>query len=215
MTIEKIIANLSEQQVSEIIKNAEELYNTGALGDCYLNQLVDECLKRWPDRYEDVELEKILVKNRLIEEAYRNLANKYIQQSTLHKIDFPIGDWSDDGHGKCKWFTILSNKSVDELRELHFGCSRQLGFEIGDLCSDYEDSYLNDFIIGVLTSTGIIDESAEEELTLTALFQIWLKIYQYLDPSFSYTIEQNTTIQFGGFDNSGRHLKTPGYGLFY
>lgn len=35
-------------------------------------------------------------------------------------IKFPIGDWSNDGHGKCDWYMFKSNVPVEELRIAHF-----------------------------------------------------------------------------------------------
>ena len=41
-----------------------------------------------------------------------------------HSFALPIGDWSGDGHGHCEWFTVRSNKPLEDVRKAHFhGCA--------------------------------------------------------------------------------------------
>lgn len=37
-----------------------------------------------------------------------------------YRFTIPIGDWSDDGHGKCEYFQFSSNLPVEEVREAYF-----------------------------------------------------------------------------------------------
>jgi hypothetical protein len=144
------------------------------------------------------------------------------------KIKFPIGDWSDDGHGKCDWFIIETNKTVEEVREIHFSCKEKLGFDIGDLCRDYEEHSINEEITAKLISLGIVEENnpciiederfwpGEAEGSKT-LCELWLDVLKYLDDTFIWTIvsEDIPCINHYAFDQKKRHLQTPGYGLFY
>lgn len=41
----------------------------------------------------------------------------------------PIGDWSDDGHGKCEWYLVRSNKSA-RLIEAAFSLRAKLALAI-------------------------------------------------------------------------------------
>jgi len=33
------------------------------------------------------------------------------------KIKFPVGDWSQDGHEKCNWYSVESNNMVVFMNE--------------------------------------------------------------------------------------------------
>ena len=49
-----------------------------------------------------------------------------------------IGDWSADGHGNKKEYKVSSDKSVEEVREDHFGIETTLGFKIDSIVNKYE-----------------------------------------------------------------------------
>lgn len=53
-------------------------------------------------------------------------------------IKFEVGDVSGDGHGLSAQYLVQTNRSADELRELHFG---QDAF-IGGLCEEFQDHYI-------------------------------------------------------------------------
>ena len=111
-----------------------------------------------------------------------------------HIIRFPIGDWSDDGHGKCKYFMVKSNMSVQSVRELHFKAPEVIGFDIGKMCSDYESSTLDDDIVEKLIAISIDPQTynmdgsiAEEECWMDSekLIDIWLDILKYIDKTIA------------------------------
>jgi hypothetical protein len=54
-------------------------------------------------------------------------------------IIFPVGDWSGDGHSCCADFLVKSEKSLQEVREVHF---KENDF-IGSLCKEYDDNKIN------------------------------------------------------------------------
>lgn len=133
----------------------------------------------------------------------------------MYQVKFPIGDWSDDGHGKCSWFIIKSNRDVNSLRELHFSCINTLGFDIGDICTEYGEDRISPEIIEILKETKIRSD-IDEDYSPNEIFQLWLDILSYLDPTFNYVIERESipSIIFAGYDEKKRHLNNPGYGLF-
>ena len=55
-------------------------------------------------------------------------------------IEFPIGDFSDDGHGHCEYYYCTTPKTLNEVRETHFQLKEEFGVSIGDFCREY-DSY--------------------------------------------------------------------------
>ena len=38
----------------------------------------------------------------------------------MYKFVIPIGDWSEDGHGKHDDYVVTSNKPVEAVREAHY-----------------------------------------------------------------------------------------------
>lgn len=155
------------------------------------------------------------------------------------KIKFPIGDWSDDGHGKCRWFLVevgKNNKESDSetlkrVREAHFKCKEVLGFDIGDICSKYNEYRIRREILDKISEEiwskyhamdekSIAEQKEIYELEFNAdnLIYLWLDILHYLDNELRFEVlDDNSdipTINFYGVDEQRRHLNTPGYGLF-
>lgn len=131
-------------------------------------------------------------------------------------IRFPIGDWSDDGHGKCNWFAVESNKPVEDVRESHYACKNAFGFTPGELCHNYEEYYPDGLQVTALILAGIAVPH-EDEFDSAAILQIWLDMLMKADPTLHLEVVPDNAerINFYGTDEQGRHLSTPGYGLFF
>lgn len=135
------------------------------------------------------------------------------------KIQFPVGDWSDDGHGKCEYFTVESNVPVDQLREAHFAAEEKIGINIGHICSDYEDSVIDDEVLVKLQPFigAKLYERVKDYVDPSDMVKIWIACLMQVDPTIKLEIvdeESLPSINFYGHDAKGRHLSTPGYGLF-
>lgn len=134
-------------------------------------------------------------------------------------IRFPVGDWSDDGHGKCDYFEVRSNYPVQQLREIHFKAPDVVGFEIGNMCR--EDSQLSTDVFGKLIAIGFdlsqYTETEECYMDSEGIIDIWLAILRHIDPSVELERIKSEAedINFYGFDKKKRHLAAPGYGVFY
>ena len=140
-----------------------------------------------------------------------------------YMIRFPIGDWSGDGHEKCEYFNVQSNYPVQHLREAHFKAPKVVGFDIGSICHEYEDGTLSDDVIEKLNAINLKPEDYGEEyqgnysMYPDGMVNLWLDILCHIDPALKLELVKTEAepINFYGFDDQGRHLKTPGYGLFY
>jgi len=147
----------------------------------------------------------------------------------MHRYRFPIGDWSNDGHGKCEWFVIEGKKDVDAVREAHFKAKKELGFDIGEMCQHYEQDTLDKKWMERLTALGVdlseiekdpLDAKGSEDYVLLPiphdLVLIWVALLNIIDPELELKVVNNPmpTINFYGYDKKRRHLNTPGYGLF-
>lgn len=135
----------------------------------------------------------------------------------MTKIRFPIGDWSDDGHGKCDYFIASTHMTVQDVREAHFAAPRVLGFDIGDLCRDYCESSINDLTLDKIYEIyPEFEDIYAESFTTKTMFDLWIKLLNHIDPELNLRSQEEDieNINFYGYDDKGRHLRVPGYGLF-
>lgn len=82
----------------------------------------------------------------------------------IYKIKIPIGDWSDDGHGDCEYYKILSTHSVEDLRKAYYKSEKltRLTFRHDyneefispPICTDYQNPYLTEEHIVVMKKYG-------------------------------------------------------------
>jgi hypothetical protein len=146
----------------------------------------------------------------------------------MYKFKLPIGDWSDDGHGKHEDYIIESNKPLQEIRELYFQACEKLGFTLDGHheltpCRDYEEYHFKDETIEALLNFGLnISEDEQEKWVKDSIetqefCDLVLKFIKTQDPELILTripSEDFPMFQFYGFDNQKRHIGYFGYGLF-
>lgn len=132
----------------------------------------------------------------------------------MARIKFPIGDWSNDGHGKCQYFIATTPLTVDHVREVHFAAPAILGFDIGSICNEYGESSISPEILAKIAK--VLPAWSEELEGPESLFILWISLLNKIDPYLMLTpvVEDAEDIHFCGFDAKNRHLNTPGYGLF-
>lgn len=145
--------------------------------------------------------------------------------NNLWKI--PIGDWSDDGHGKCDWFTIKSNFTVEQAREAYFKSVEKSGVDIcREVACDYEDRSVSEKFLNAFPEfleKGLIKhdpkfDNYDFEYYIADSFDlvemVCLFIQKY-NPEFRYEIINLPMLPFCGYDEKKRHIGYFGYGLFY
>lgn len=133
---------------------------------------------------------------------------------------FPIGDYSSDGHGQCEYYRVSSNKPLQDLREVHFRCPDVLGFDIGDICSRYEEREIDSSIVEKIQKHLDIEnyyyDPDTKELCSDGMIELWVDLLMVIDPELKLDIlPDEESIVIWGYDDKGRHLNTPGYGLFW
>lgn len=142
-----------------------------------------------------------------------------------YKFKIPIGDWSDDGHGKYKDYLIESNKPVEQIRELYFQACDKIGFSLDGSYkkreltpqAEYEDYKFSRKTLQALLDFGVVlDEDTinyinEQESTdgTELLCDIILAFIKTQDPQLEIIrMEEESCpmFQFYGFDNQKRHI---------
>ncbi|ALA47891.1 hypothetical protein ABE137_12035 [Brevibacillus laterosporus] len=152
-----------------------------------------------------------------------------------HIIKIPIGDWSNDGHGQYKVFTIKSNYPVLSLQEAYKASCKLTGlqFNHGDnyaelpnnrisknkrhICTEYGESTISDVAREIFAEFGCPSEVLVEEgyfegtkdFTKTLLWFISLS----MPDDFTYKFEEVGNY-LNGFWNENLNVQF-GYGLFY
>lgn len=134
----------------------------------------------------------------------------------MHKFKIAIGDWSDDGHGKCEYFQAASEKPIGEVREAYFRALAALPEKSPEsFCNTYEDSEVTERVRGLMESAGI-DLRDEEMLCPEDMAQYVVWFLNQGDPELRCTLvpDDVPTLHRFGYDGSGRHIGGFGYGLF-
>lgn len=138
-----------------------------------------------------------------------------------YQVNFEIGDWSRDGHNESKAIKVFSNHPVERLREAHFMCPVKLGFDIGEICGEYEEPEIREDIVETLEENGFdTSKFSTKYPSSREMIQLWADILMYIDPELELYLEapeerdKLPTMHFFGRDKNNRHLRVPGYGLF-
>ena len=93
-----------------------------------------------------------------------------MKETKLFKV--PIGDWSNDGHGKCETFYVEANYSVQEMRQAYKETCKKIGLQMNhntdytgidgipswgnwrQLLTDYEQSSISEQAVDILLEHG-------------------------------------------------------------
>lgn len=140
----------------------------------------------------------------------------------MHNIKFPVGDWSNDGHGQCEWVLLDSSVPVDDLREMYFNACSQSGIVFDrEICSSYDDNQIEKKQLqklGITKEEVSFDEEEYEDFGVTTelfmrIFIAWMKKH---NPGLELTVIEDNMPIFSryGFDAKKRHIGHLGYGLF-
>lgn len=132
---------------------------------------------------------------------------------------FPIGDWSGDGHMRSEEYMVRSKKPVKDVREAHFRAPERLGFEIGDICGEYEESKIKEEILAKINPLGYEFKDSDEidgaiHPTGREVVNLWTFLLNKVDPALELEVIAMPSVNFYGHDSQNRHLGVPGYGIF-
>lgn len=141
-----------------------------------------------------------------------------VNDEEFYLVEFPVGDWSHDGHNQCDYYQVLSRKPVREVGEAHFRAKEVLGFDIGSLCEEYEENSLDENLVAKLKGWGYkFDESSEdgESCSSEEIINLWVYLLNKVDPQLELRRLTPPSIISCQYDGKNRHLKVPGYGTFF
>jgi len=135
----------------------------------------------------------------------------------------PIGDWSDDGHGKCDWYIVKSNFTVEQAREAYFKSVEESKLDIAnEIATEYEDHSVSEKVVKtfpefvekelIFKEPFCEDYYIEDSFSLAEIVCLFIKKY---NTEFEYEILNIPMLPFYSCDIKGRHIGHFGYGLFW
>lgn len=72
-----------------------------------------------------------------------------------YKFRIPVGDWSNDGHGRCEYISISSNKNKTAILAAHTAAQKVYpALDPLELCSLSDETYFDDETIESLKVVG-------------------------------------------------------------
>lgn len=136
-----------------------------------------------------------------------------------HIIALTVGDWSDDGHGKTATHIYETNLPRSELNKAFDAGTEKVGFNLENVCEDYEDNTLLRADYDLLVDAGITwtdqeyrpeqwdreDPNSDFTLWHDSFALLWMKIAQLGNPELVFKeVKDNTA-----------NIEIGGYGLFH
>lgn len=134
----------------------------------------------------------------------------------MNTFIFEFGDWSGDGHAMTNTKIISSDLTSEEFEEYLDKIYETLGFDLKNICNDYEDNVLPDDLINYLKETNFDFENAEidiEESPVTCYDRGFLMIILHLIKKCYQQINQkDIVIEIN--EDFPKVVKWLGYGCF-
>ena len=82
----------------------------------------------------------------------------------MNTFIFEFGDWSGDGHGMTNSQIISSDLTSEEFDDYLSKIHETLGFNLENICEEYEDNVLPDDLVNYLKETNFDFENANIEI---------------------------------------------------
>jgi hypothetical protein len=136
-----------------------------------------------------------------------------------YRFKIPIGDWSDDGHGKCEWVDIVCSHSLKAVRKAYLKAADTMEYIWPEyLCSEYEEQEVDPEDIQELIKAGFTPNNIDEdgfwrpEVEDFVHFVMWF--VQRGNKRIKYKIDVIPMLPWYGNNGKKRHISFHGYGLF-
>lgn len=131
------------------------------------------------------------------------------RRTKYHTIEIRLGDLGGDGHCRTSNQLIRSSLNHLDLKAAFALGSKTLGFDLTDLCGDYEDNVIPADAASILVKAGLLnaDELSESDATCPVyadtFADLYLAVCKLGNPEFKFKMFDPPSIDIGG------------YGLFY
>jgi len=84
------------------------------------------------------------------------IVNNMTNMNDSKVFRLPIGDWSEDGHSKCEWYKVSTQKTFLDVYKAYFKAVKKLGNKLDPckFCSEYLDSELSKDVEEAIIAAG-------------------------------------------------------------
>lgn len=126
----------------------------------------------------------------------------------MHTIELVMGDYSRDGHEKTESIMVISNITLQELKEAYQIGTEKIGFDfIKTVAADYGDGSLSKEKFDKLRDAGLTEddwfEEGEDKFPLMyykdAFAEIFLFICKLGNELFEYEYPKTDSMHIGGY----------------
>jgi hypothetical protein len=135
--------------------------------------------------------------------------------SERYAFRIPVGDWSDDGHGKVQWYDATAAKPIDAVREAYFAAKKRLPKACcpESFCDGYQEPEMAQASRDALKKAGV---EVPEEFCADEMAAIVVWFLNQGDDALDVRLDGKppAMLPFYGFDKKRRHIGNFGYGLF-
>lgn len=146
-----------------------------------------------------------------------------------------VGDWSNDGHGKCEDYYIISSHPLEAIQQAYKDTCRKIGVQLNSgedftglerdnthgswrhIATEYEDNEMNEDVMKVLVEHGCtlygepLTIKSESYLGAEDMFELFMWFVTYSMPE-DFQYERLEAESINGFGNLNIQI---GYGCFY
>lgn len=155
--------------------------------------------------------------------------------SNKHIVKLYVGDWSEDGHGRCEDFYIISSHPLGAIQQAYKDTCKKIGLQLNHgedytgvepvelygswrhIATGYEESNLSEEVMGILIEHGCtlyghpLTLENESALGPEDMFELFMWFVSYsMDKGFQY--EKLEAESINGFGDLNVQI---GYGCFH
>lgn len=139
------------------------------------------------------------------------------------KFQIPIGDWSNDGHGKCEYFTASSFKTFEDVCKAYEKAKEKFkddNFSPESFCDEYESAAVDPNTFQLMKKHGFIkgdiDDLEDFYIDEMADFVVWF--LNQGDPELNVKLDNKPVPCLNNWQYAeivkGKTLGQFGYGMF-
>lgn len=131
------------------------------------------------------------------------------------KFRIPIGDWSNDGHGKCDYFEATADcDDIEAVREAYFAAKEKFP----DLCPEGYCKQYGDRVLPAHVAEAATADGWKQDSDWFGTFEFVELVVWFINkgnPALNVKLSPPIPdLSFYGSDSKGRHISFMGYGLF-